>query len=63
VAALSQTPLIIVDHRLTAAQSPVIDWRALGAGGASGAGAPQPGAAAAPKVTEQDLIPEVETNN
>jgi regulator of protease activity HflC (stomatin/prohibitin superfamily) len=55
VAALSQTPLIIVDHRLTEAQSPVIDWRALGAA------APQPGAAAVPKVTEEDLIPSVET--
>jgi regulator of protease activity HflC (stomatin/prohibitin superfamily) len=64
VAALSQTPLIIVDHRLTAGQSPVIDWRTLGAGGAPGNMTPaQPGAAAAPKVTEQDLTPEVETNN
>jgi regulator of protease activity HflC (stomatin/prohibitin superfamily) len=63
VATLSQAPLIIVDHRLTAAQSPVIDWRTLGAGGAAAVTPAQPGAPAAPKVTEGDLIPEVETNN
>jgi regulator of protease activity HflC (stomatin/prohibitin superfamily) len=63
VAALSQTPLIIVDHRLTAAQSPVIDWRTLGAGGVAAVTPAQPGATAAPKVTEGDLIPEVESNN
>jgi regulator of protease activity HflC (stomatin/prohibitin superfamily) len=64
VAALSQTPLIIVDHRLTAAQSPIIDWRTLGAGGGvpGNVAAPQP-AAAAPKATPQDLTPQVETDN
>jgi regulator of protease activity HflC (stomatin/prohibitin superfamily) len=69
VAALSQTPLIIVDHRLTAAQTPIIDWRTLSApaaapGGAapSNSTAPQ-SVAAAPKATNQDLTPEVETDN
>jgi regulator of protease activity HflC (stomatin/prohibitin superfamily) len=65
VAALSQTALIIVDHRLTAAQTPIIDWRTLGAPGAAAPAninPPQPGAAA-PKATNQDLTPEVETDN
>jgi regulator of protease activity HflC (stomatin/prohibitin superfamily) len=64
VTALSQTPLIIVDHRLTAAQSPIIDWRTLGAAGGAPANvaAPQP-AAAAPQATTQDLTPQVETDN
>jgi regulator of protease activity HflC (stomatin/prohibitin superfamily) len=47
VAALLQTPLTIVDHRLSAAQGPVIDLRAITV----------PGAATAP------LTPEIEKDN
>jgi regulator of protease activity HflC (stomatin/prohibitin superfamily) len=63
VAALSQTPLIIVDHRLTAAQSPVIDGRMLGVGAQGSAAPTAPAATAAPQLPEQDLTPGVETNN
>jgi regulator of protease activity HflC (stomatin/prohibitin superfamily) len=58
VAALAQTPLIIVDHRLTAAQTPIIDWRTVGMAAAAPANvAPQPPAAPA------TLTPEVESDN
>ena len=64
IAALIQTPLTIVDHRLNSAQGPIIDLRAIAApsaptGAATGAApAPAPAAAAQPSLT-----PEVESDN
>jgi regulator of protease activity HflC (stomatin/prohibitin superfamily) len=62
VAALVQTPLTIVDHRLSPAQGPIIDLRAISTSPAATAIAPPAqttGAAAA----EPPLTPEVETDN
>jgi regulator of protease activity HflC (stomatin/prohibitin superfamily) len=55
VAALLQTPLTIIDHRLAAAQAPILDLRAIGAPAATTK--PTSSAAAPP------LTPEVESDN
>jgi regulator of protease activity HflC (stomatin/prohibitin superfamily) len=74
VAALVQTPLTIMDHRLSAAQAPIMDLRALG-GAASNAAAPASSSAAPASIapgsaapasgtaTPDALTPEVESDN
>ena len=69
VAALVQTPLTILDHRLSAAQAPIIDLRAIGAPAIGApAGAAPAGVTSAPgpnKVNPgpDSLVPQVETEN
>jgi regulator of protease activity HflC (stomatin/prohibitin superfamily) len=53
VAALVRTPLTIIDHRLNAAQAPILDLRAI---------APTMPNNAAPIAPQPSLIPEVESN-
>jgi regulator of protease activity HflC (stomatin/prohibitin superfamily) len=60
VAALAQMPLTIVDHRLSAAQAPIIDLRSIGA--ASSTGSPAAPASSS-KATAGTLTPGVETDN
>ena len=65
VAALGQMPLTIVDHRLSAAQAPIIDLRSIGAAtstGAAGANLPAP-LSNAPKAAIETLTPGVESEN
>jgi hypothetical protein len=59
VAALMQTPLTIVDHRLNSAQGPIIDLRTVTAPSASASPAfpaPQP-------APQSSITPEVESDN
>ena len=72
-AALIQTPLIIVDHRLSPAQGPILDLRESGSGSRQG-GAIMPAPAAAPAggaaqrgpatgAAQRSFTPEVEDSN
>jgi regulator of protease activity HflC (stomatin/prohibitin superfamily) len=62
IAALIQTPLTIVDHRLNSAQGPIIDLRAITAPSAPTGAAT--GVALAPAAAAQpSLTPEVESDN
>jgi regulator of protease activity HflC (stomatin/prohibitin superfamily) len=54
VAALAQTPLTIVDHRLNSAQGPILDLRAITAPAAN---------ANAPAAASPPLTPEVDSDN